>query len=1312
MDALLRATLTVEDGGFNLTLKNAQQTLRSVAQSFDTTAKSVANIEDHLTSAATKFRNAVTMLGMIRFALMDLNDAFLTLPSSILKASGELERMSQVMRGLSDATTDIGKALDAQKGKDFLLDMAKNAPFSLKTLQDSFIKLKAGGLDPMAGSLNSLKDAVAKFGGNDQTMERASVALQQMAGKGVVSMEELRQQLGEAIPTAMKAMAEGAGVSLSAFTRHVSQGGVEATEAIQRMFFVLDFQSKGAAEQMMQTWTGMISRLKTTWLIMQDTIAQGGFMQEMKSVLTDLMAQLDRPETTQFLQNVGQNLQVAVMAITDFVKKLIEMGTFIKTVGESLLIYFIGSRVLSAWRSITATVTDWTARVNGAITMERDWMTARIENDARNAMIEGRRLQIAADTNAAELANRKAQLAAMLAEHQAYLQSLQVAEGLYRLNAAGRMVDESGKFVSSTVVASNNSNIAALERMEQAKRKLIDTERSAIQQLEAGIIVQRVSAQEHINLASSVEKGVVQVGALSKIAGFAGAALAAVGGPIGLIAAGLTIGIPLWLEYGNAAEKAMEKVQNAIRGGYATQADLDTINKALLNKQENLKFMQDQVNSINSRGGAATPEEQMLVDDYARRIASLTKEIDDLQKSRAEAGHQAFENEVNKAVQDVLKGAEKMQAARMSSVERQIAQDRADTEKKIQAMTDDNLRTQAYEQLAQRAANARAQFAKDELKRILDERKQIEDQIEGTDPDDTKQQAILAKQLSANDTALNQAKKFDEMATKFQSQMKFRDKEQKDPLTAAIESAQGNLESAKLRLNDLADGIISFETLREAAAARVMGQVKAGKFDKPDPSRPGHFNRVIDEATGDITPGREDQVKQLIDLEAQLDKVSAARTAATRITQLSAQANDDEAAALGRLDNQGEKAATGYERMLKTLDRLRVKLDDDTMRKFLGGQSFDEKKAQVLKSEAMADLANVVADFQAKDRTIASTMIVNQRDRLDAQYNQEIAHEQRMFDIRAENIRKTAGDDLQAQVELLKAYGVFNEHMELMAKQHAFQMRTPLEQLRDTWLDVAGQMEKATANWANGAIDQMMNFITTGKFEFKKFVESILTDMLRIKLQQTFANTLSELFGKIGDSVTGLFKSTGPDGGKLAEQNARQQNTMAVNMGTPALEAFTMRGEQGLCEHGRQPRRRHWPLGRHADGRGRRRQQLRLRQHDLRGGALRRHDRDGKRRHREQVRLDGAQAIRRRWHRQQPAARDVRRGQHAGSLRAAARRPAHPGEHGRRRPQHPDQRHQPIRHACRRQARACAVRRSEDGPGRGSAGRVASWAFP
>ena len=207
--------LRMEDGQFRVATVKAGDLVRAMGRNIDQTAKSVQKLERHNESLGRKFRDLVLTLGNLRFVMMDVNDIFLKMPGAMLKNAGELEKMQKLMEGLSKETDQLKRKAEGLRDMNFVIGMAKDSPFDIKNMSVSFVKLKTAGIDPTIGSMQALIDSVARFGGTGDELKRATVAIQQMSGKGVISMEELRQQLGEAIPTAMQAMADSLGMTMA-----------------------------------------------------------------------------------------------------------------------------------------------------------------------------------------------------------------------------------------------------------------------------------------------------------------------------------------------------------------------------------------------------------------------------------------------------------------------------------------------------------------------------------------------------------------------------------------------------------------------------------------------------------------------------------------------------------------------------------------------------------------------------------------------------------------------------------------------------------------------------------------------------------------------------------------------------------------------------------------------------------------------------------------------------------------------------------------------------------------------------------------
>ncbi|EHD4878062.1 tape measure protein, partial [Salmonella enterica] len=206
-------------------------------------------------------RGNIFLLGEIGDAARTVTSILFGWQKPIVEAAAEMERMRVMLRGLNKDKANPGQA--AADDMQYIVNMAQNAPFAMQALTDSFVKFRSAGLDPTDGSMKALVDSVARFGGDSELLKRASIAIQQMSGKGVISMEELRQQLGEAIPTAMNAMAKAAGLTMGELTKAVASGTVEAKNALALMFKELKMQNDGAASEMMNTFTGTLAQMQT-----------------------------------------------------------------------------------------------------------------------------------------------------------------------------------------------------------------------------------------------------------------------------------------------------------------------------------------------------------------------------------------------------------------------------------------------------------------------------------------------------------------------------------------------------------------------------------------------------------------------------------------------------------------------------------------------------------------------------------------------------------------------------------------------------------------------------------------------------------------------------------------------------------------------------------------------------------------------------------------------------------------------------------------------------------------------------------------
>lgn len=106
--------------------------------------------------------------------------------------------------------------------------------------------------------------SMAVLGKSSADTDGAMLALSQMVSKGVVSMEELRQQLAERLPGAMQAAARGAGLTEAELIKMVESGQVLAEDLLPAMATHLKalYNTSGSIEGYSASWNRMTSAIK------------------------------------------------------------------------------------------------------------------------------------------------------------------------------------------------------------------------------------------------------------------------------------------------------------------------------------------------------------------------------------------------------------------------------------------------------------------------------------------------------------------------------------------------------------------------------------------------------------------------------------------------------------------------------------------------------------------------------------------------------------------------------------------------------------------------------------------------------------------------------------------------------------------------------------------------------------------------------------------------------------------------------------------------------------------------------------------
>lgn len=346
--------LQLNGNEFTVGLKKAEGALGQFVIGANRANAAVTRTQSSWSRLGHTIRDSVIVLALARDAMHAVSAATVGWQNSIIQTNAEMQRSIQLMKTFSKQTDPALATAEAMADVNMLLQKASNAPFSLSAITDTFVKLRVAGVEPLQQNFNALIDSVAAFGGTDQNLKRAGVAIQQMAGKGVISMEELRQQLGEAVPTAIQNMADGLGVSYAKLVKEISLGRVKSEPALIAMMREMELSFKGAAQNMMNTWGGAVAQLETEFKKLMLTIGgfeegyqEGTYMHTVTAGIKQLTIILKDPAVQQGAKDFSVALTGIMQSMIDATKWIIDNRDAIVAWTKVIVSAFVAYKLVS-----------------------------------------------------------------------------------------------------------------------------------------------------------------------------------------------------------------------------------------------------------------------------------------------------------------------------------------------------------------------------------------------------------------------------------------------------------------------------------------------------------------------------------------------------------------------------------------------------------------------------------------------------------------------------------------------------------------------------------------------------------------------------------------------------------------------------------------------------------------------------------------------------------------------------------------------------------------------------------------------------
>lgn len=193
-----------------------------IKKSADVTEKSVKQSVAGMGSSLSSLKTAILGLGLLALGKDAVSTAlnFRKLEQGLATAVGGVERANEEFT--------------------FLRDLADRLGVRFSTLAEQYVGFAAAARgtniegERTREIFESVATAITAVGGSAEQQTRALLAIQQIISKGAVSAEELRGQLGEALPGAFQIAARAMGVTTAQLGKLLEAGSVVSDEFLPK----------------------------------------------------------------------------------------------------------------------------------------------------------------------------------------------------------------------------------------------------------------------------------------------------------------------------------------------------------------------------------------------------------------------------------------------------------------------------------------------------------------------------------------------------------------------------------------------------------------------------------------------------------------------------------------------------------------------------------------------------------------------------------------------------------------------------------------------------------------------------------------------------------------------------------------------------------------------------------------------------------------------------------------------------------------------------------------------------------------------
>ncbi|WP_281545910.1 tape measure protein [Grimontia sp. SpTr1] len=236
--------------------------------------------------------------------------------SQFVDTAAQFEKFQTILE------TTEGSSEKAKQAMDWVSNFATKTPYELAEVNEAFVKLRAYGMDPTNGLLQTL-------GNTSSAMGKDLIQAVEAIADAVTGENERLKEFG------IKASTEGDTVTYAFTDRSGAQRSVAVNKndrkAIEETLSeIFDQKYSGAMERLSRTWSGMLSNIADQWTRFANMVMEAGVFDFMKEKLSGILNSLntlaDNGQLQAYATRVAEGLIAAMKGLWAFGETLVDMA--------------------------------------------------------------------------------------------------------------------------------------------------------------------------------------------------------------------------------------------------------------------------------------------------------------------------------------------------------------------------------------------------------------------------------------------------------------------------------------------------------------------------------------------------------------------------------------------------------------------------------------------------------------------------------------------------------------------------------------------------------------------------------------------------------------------------------------------------------------------------------------------------------------------------------------------------------------------------------------------------------------------------